>query len=312
MIETPPTALWAIHPQPQANELFESWLLRCSLENTVPARWIVENLQLEHIIAGIQPISAAEVQLVASALGIYPKQILKTHFGTVMESSKVAYSTPYSVPAREKTKASVQCKVCPKCLSEMAKPYIKIPWVLQVTAFCNKHYLPLSEHCPQCQTGLEINLMDRDAPIQICKNCGFDYRKASTACFELKQAVEFQEWFLSLKTEDTVHLAGRRMLTAKTFVGITERLIRQLIRVSCSQVFINFCDLQLLDDRFSDTHRRANALILCAWVFANPDVQISKLIAHTRQYADYGVSVRLQKAFLSTLESIRMPNARVM
>ena len=138
------------------------------------------------------------------------------------------------------------------------------------------------------------------------------FMKASTACFNSKQAVDFQEWFLSLKAEDTVHLAGGRMLTAKTFVGITERLIRQLIRVSCSQVFINLCNLQLLDDRFFDTHRRANALILCAWIFANPDVQISKLIAHTRQYADYGVSVRLQKAFLSTLESIRMPTARVM
>ena len=75
-------------------------------------------------------------------------------------------------------------QLCPACLAEDAKPYLRIEWRLAWHTACEHHRTGLHDRCPECASALSPHRLGADAGhIARCATCGFDLREAALRPF---------------------------------------------------------------------------------------------------------------------------------
>ena len=306
--------MWTIHPQLQNGELFESWIVRLSAENGVPVNTVVEQLGLGNIFGSVDNISSTVVQKLGLATGMPTQIILESHLGWYEDQKGLAFTTPFTSFGRNKTASAREFRVCPECLAEQSKPHILLTWALEITYFCRNHYQPLIDSCPECQRPFSFDSRPGQSFLpEKCHHCGtsLKYRRRNHG-IDFRHVVEFQSFLMNLKCLERVTFRECRIISGQTFVQIVQRILGCLANVPNQQTFLKKLpspfqnEIDLLDDRLSESHRRVNAFLICAWIVTDPCTRIPILQNYTRKHVEYAMAIKIIAMLNRTLEVLQI------
>ncbi len=297
MIETAKNPHWAIHPQIQNGELFESWIVRLSAENGFRLREVIQQLELKNVFCSKNNVEIKAVRKLSDATGILQYRILESHLGWLQNHSDLAYAKTFTLWGRSPSDTIQHFKFCPDCFANQDKPHILLDWAFEITQFCTVHQRPLLERCPKCREPLQFSLLfNKTIQPEICSNCSTKMKiHARKHSIDFKFGLELQRQILSLRKHDQVSPKQSRIIPAKTFLSIVERIFYRFTNLPNQQTFSKLTDLSvmLLDDRFSQAYRRINALTICGWLLADPIVRIITLRQFTQKYVEYSTAIQI-------------------
>ena len=289
--------LWAIHPQPKTVELFESWIMRLTVENGFRLREVIKQLELENIFCSKNNVELKTVKKLSEATGVLQYRILESHLGWYKNHTDLAYAKTFTLWGRSPSDTIQHFKVCPDCFANQDKPHILLDWALEITQFCTVHQRPLFERCPKCREPLQFGLLfDKTVQPAICSNCSTKMKiHRWKHSIDFKFGLELQSQILSLRKHDQVSPKQSRIISAKTFLSIVERIFYCFTSLPNQQTFSKLTDLSvmLLDDRFSQAFRRINALTICGWLLADPMVRIKVLHRFTQKHVEYSTAIQI-------------------
>jgi predicted RNA-binding Zn-ribbon protein involved in translation (DUF1610 family) len=310
---------WANHPQPRAGELLESWIVRLSEANLVPNQWVLGELELNKSIGANSNVSAEAFELLSRVTGVSTARILGLHLSSFGDITGLVYTVPYIIPARTKAVEGVHFKPCPQCLESDERPYIRLPWALDITCFCPVHQSLLLEHCQQCGVQFRLNASRRRARLYECSHCGFDVRQSPLdSSDQFASAIAFQQHLLELRRSDPAHFLGKRSVSSSSFVALVQRLFRRLHDLGLRAALESFDDVSfqktvlLLDDRFSVRAKRTNALSVIAWLMGDPVSRWRSLEPQIRRHPSPVIGTRMHGAFRTAMQTLGVTTINIL
>ncbi len=116
--------------------------------------------------------------------------------------------------------------VCPRCLAEDERPYIRRDWMIGWQAACPHHQCRLVQRCSACSAELRIEdlgnryafVMDR------CRNCGARWRQLGALPASLA-VIGLQGRLLDMKHRGVAVLPGIGRVDWATFMGIADLIV---------------------------------------------------------------------------------------
>jgi TniQ len=309
---------WAIHPQPREGELLESWLIRLGQANHLSSRWLVGGLlHLEDFLSGQNHVPDQAFKRLVDVSGVSQERILEMHLATFATCKNLAYDVRYVIPARAKSVSSVPIKLCPECVAERDRPYVRLSWGLDLTCLCSTHGCALLDRCPRCRATLRLDLSGSEISFHRCGSCTSVLEVESRWSLQsFSHALSFQDFVLNLERDVQVDLPDIGNVSSVAFVRMVQRIFLTIRDFRLGSILAGFTSasfcacVQPVDDRFSSRYRRLNALGLIAWFFSAPAAHWAELESQLKGTFSLEITptvTAVRRSFHAAARSLRIP-----
>jgi TniQ len=299
-------------------ELFESWLLWFCHVNHDQTAWLIRDLGVEDAVirGACLPDRAFEVLHEMSEIEVGDLQA--SHLHSFARTLGLAYSSRFMIPIGSVRAGHVPFKYCPECWLEDERPFVRLTWALEMTAFCPVHRQALLMNCQHCAKPLQLKLRDPVRIVTACVSCQKDGRVARAPQAVPETVLRFQQNLLSLRCDDHWEFDSHRPLTALRFVAIIQQLLWALKAISMQPALMalrleSLNTLGLQHDQFSWAARSTNAVLLCAWFAKAPQEHANEILEHVCSpgfFDPTGQLLTMAKAFRRALHGFEQAGWR--
>lgn len=147
--------------------------------------------------------------------------------GLLYESDDGLNKLAWLPPAgREDSRRSFGQQICPRCVEEDSRPYLRLSWRLAFVIACPKHRCFLVDRCPRC--GEPINILRQNRVDRIeCWSCG-NTISLSTPEYVTTSTLIIQEHLLSVLRDRWAELGGAGVIFAPAFFQLLMLVFRLL------------------------------------------------------------------------------------
>ena len=169
--------------------------------------------------------------------------------------------------------------VCPQCLYEDRRPYIRFSWLLGWCGICSKHQAILTTFCPSCLARLRSPSVSSSVVIDVgrCRHCGLPLRSSLREPAHLA-AVRLQTALLEIKRNGTGSLAGIDQFGWSTAMALVDVLLHlvwnQTLKQDRDELFARIAaDFALDADAcaFTPWEHNYGSLLILAWLLDDLD-----------------------------------------
>ncbi|AZD18780.1 TniQ family protein [Pseudomonas chlororaphis] len=171
---------WPCVPSLRRDELFSSWLVRCSLRNACDAVEVAQSLWPgRRIWTGDCDLSLSRhsLQVVAAKSGLDAADLFSSTLSAVCSLLNLDWPangrTTWVIPlGKRNLRCAGGLQFCPCCFAA-GIPYYRVDWRLAWCTCCPKHEVYLHDRCPHCRAILSPHRLGyRAMDLARCHQCG--------------------------------------------------------------------------------------------------------------------------------------------
>ena len=273
-----------MYVEPAADEALASWLYRLAALLDLSALSFIRQafgIDSRHDVEWWRRPYRDQIAILGNKTGLEPEQIanmtMKDWFSARDDERQGRFSAQRVLrrPARRAAERSMV--VCPCCLRDADKPYIRRHWMIGWLAICPRHRCVLVSSCPSCSLGLRAASLGSRERVVIgrCDHCGFELGRASVRP-ALAAITALQDQLLDLKRNRIGALAPLGPIDWPTFTTIAD-VVMSVIWVDTSDHAREVLFSRILRDLGMKPDQRLcigwpenyGTLLILTWMFAD-------------------------------------------
>ena len=221
---------WPIHFPPFKDESLYSWLSRISFahEQSVRALVVIACGKVGHAWDLDRALSYSELFKIASLSGQHPSALYKASLNGILSRIQPVKSPTdirwlITKAQNDYTRTMVKTPICPLCLQEDPKPYLRREWRLPFYTYCRRHNVLMVDCCHNCSTPLNIHRdyfwESRELSSKVeCSNCGHYIS-------ELEPAKAYNDMIYSVYQAAMADHANIDFIAIRSFFSSVSRLL---------------------------------------------------------------------------------------
>lgn len=131
-----------------------------------------------------------------------------------------------SAPSLPRNRSDRRMNICPQCLAEDRRGYLRLLWINGWVGICPEHRTVLAGRCPSCRCMLRASGLNARQPVDpaICRRCGATLASAAGDSAH-PAALRLQELLVAGKQLNRTELPGVGMLDWSTTMALIDVLL---------------------------------------------------------------------------------------